>query len=61
MSYRIPIGPYHPALEEPYKLDLVCEGETVKEAVVKQVSHASDVAKNVTRSLKHSSKPANRK
>ena len=35
--------------------------ETVKEAVVKQVSHASDVAKNVTRSLKHSSKPANRK
>ena len=34
MSYRIPIGPYHPALEEPYKLDLVCEGETVKEAVL---------------------------
>ena len=34
---------------------------TVREAVVKQVSHASDVAKNVTRSLKHSSKPANRK
>ena len=29
MSYRIPIGPFHPALEEPYKLDLVCEGETV--------------------------------
>jgi ech hydrogenase subunit E len=34
MSYRIPIGPYHPALEEPYKLDLVCEGETVREAVL---------------------------
>ena len=32
MSYRIPIGPYHPALEEPYKLDLICEGETVREA-----------------------------
>ncbi len=32
MSYRIPIGPFHPALEEPYKLDLVCEGETVREA-----------------------------
>jgi ech hydrogenase subunit E len=32
MSYRIPIGPYHPALEEPYKLDLVCEGETVVDA-----------------------------
>ncbi len=30
MSYRIPIGPYHPALEEPYKLDLTCEGETVR-------------------------------
>jgi Ni,Fe-hydrogenase III large subunit len=32
MSYRIPIGPYHPALEEPYKLDLTCEGETVSDA-----------------------------
>jgi Ni,Fe-hydrogenase III large subunit len=32
MSYRIPIGPYHPGLEEPYKLDLLCEGETVKDA-----------------------------
>ena len=32
MSYRIPIGPYHPALEEPYKLDLTCEGETVRDA-----------------------------
>lgn len=35
MSYRIPIGPYHPALEEPYKLDLVCEGETILEAELK--------------------------
>jgi Ni,Fe-hydrogenase III large subunit len=32
VSYRIPIGPYHPALEEPYKLELVCEGETVRQA-----------------------------
>jgi Ni,Fe-hydrogenase III large subunit len=32
MSYRIPIGPYHPALEEPYKLELTCEGETVRDA-----------------------------
>lgn len=32
MSYRVPIGPYHPALEEPYKLDLLCEGETVRDA-----------------------------
>jgi Ni,Fe-hydrogenase III large subunit len=32
MSYQIPMGPYHPALEEPYKLDLVCDGETVQDA-----------------------------
>ena len=32
MSYRIPMGPYHPALEEPYKLDMICEGETVVDA-----------------------------
>jgi Ni,Fe-hydrogenase III large subunit len=29
MSYRIPIGPYHIALEEPYKIEVDCEGETV--------------------------------
>ena len=29
MSYEIPIGPYHVALEEPYKIDVRCEGETV--------------------------------
>ncbi|HVN20748.1 MAG TPA: nickel-dependent hydrogenase large subunit [Dongiaceae bacterium] len=32
MSYRIPIGPYHPALEEPYKVNLVCNGERVCDA-----------------------------
>jgi Ni,Fe-hydrogenase III large subunit len=32
MSYKIPMGPYHPALEEPYKLDMICEGETVRDA-----------------------------
>jgi Ni,Fe-hydrogenase III large subunit len=32
MSYKIPMGPYHPALEEPYKLDMICEGETVIDA-----------------------------
>jgi len=32
MSYEIPMGPYHPALEEPYKLDMVCTGETVTDA-----------------------------
>ncbi len=26
------MGPYHPALEEPYKLDLICTGETVSDA-----------------------------
>jgi hypothetical protein len=34
---------------------------TVKQALEKQFSHASDVAKNVTRSLKQPSKSANRK
>jgi Ni,Fe-hydrogenase III large subunit len=34
VSFRIPIGPYHPALEEPYKLELVCDGETVRDAVM---------------------------
>ena len=29
MSYRIPLGPYHIALEEPYKIELECEGERV--------------------------------
>jgi len=29
MSYSIPIGPYHIALEEPYKIELECEGENV--------------------------------
>jgi len=32
MSYRIPMGPYHPGLEEPYKLEMICEGETVRDA-----------------------------
>jgi len=25
----VPMGPYHPALEEPYKIDAICEGELV--------------------------------
>ncbi len=32
MPYTIPIGPYHPALEEPYKISLDCQGEAVKGA-----------------------------
>ena len=29
MSYMVPIGPYHLALEEPYKIEVHCDGETV--------------------------------
>ena len=32
MSYRIPMGPFHPGLEEPYKLEMICTGETVTDA-----------------------------
>ena len=35
MSYRVPIGPYHVALDEPYKVEVDCEGETITEAHVK--------------------------
>lgn len=31
MPYTIPIGPYHPALEEPYKLSVVCKGEIIQD------------------------------
>jgi ech hydrogenase subunit E len=31
MPYNIPIGPYHPALEEPYKITVACEGENVQD------------------------------
>lgn len=34
MTYRIPIGPYHLALEEPYKIELECQGETVVDAAL---------------------------
>lgn len=34
MSYTIPIGPYHPALEEPVHADLITEGEMIKDASV---------------------------
>ena len=30
MPYRIPVGPFHPALEEPYKLSVSCRGETIQ-------------------------------
>lgn len=31
MPFRVPIGPYHPALEEPYKLSIRCKGEIVED------------------------------
>ena len=34
MSYIIPIGPYHPALEEPVHARLIVEGELIKDAEV---------------------------
>ena len=34
MSYIIPIGPYHPALEEPIHAKLYTEGEIIKDAEV---------------------------
>jgi len=35
MSYRVPIGPYHVALDEPYKIEVDCEGETIVDAHIK--------------------------
>lgn len=34
MSYTIPIGPYHPSLEEPIHAKLYTEGEVIKDAEV---------------------------
>ena len=34
MAYTIPIGPYHPALEEPFKVKAACDGEVIRSAVV---------------------------
>ena len=34
MSYVVPIGPYHPALEEPIHAKLYTEGEVIKDAEV---------------------------
>ena len=30
MPYKIPVGPFHPALEEPYKLSVSCKGGTIQ-------------------------------
>src|SRR5271165_3190070 len=34
MPYTIPIGPFHPALEEPYKVNVKCVAETVQQVSV---------------------------
>ena len=34
MPYKIPVGPFHPALEEPYKLSVSCQGETIQGVTV---------------------------
>ncbi len=34
MSYVIPVGPYHPALEEPVHAKLITEGELIRDAEV---------------------------
>lgn len=34
MTYTIPLGPFHPALEEPYKVIVQCSGDTVKDVRV---------------------------
>jgi ech hydrogenase subunit E len=34
MPYTIPIGPYHPALEEPYKINVSCQGENVQDVSI---------------------------
>lgn len=34
MSPTIPMGPYHPALEEPYKISVECEGERVIDSTI---------------------------
>jgi ech hydrogenase subunit E len=35
VSYRIPLGPYHIALDEPYKIEVDCEGESIVNAHIK--------------------------
>lgn len=35
MSPIITMGPFHPALEEPYKIDVACEGEHVVDASIR--------------------------
>ncbi len=34
MSLNVPLGPFHPALEEPYKIEVACEGERITDATI---------------------------
>jgi Ni,Fe-hydrogenase III large subunit len=34
MSPMVPLGPFHPALEEPYKIEVTCTGETITNAEI---------------------------
>ncbi len=34
MSPKVPLGPFHPALEEPYKIEVTCTGETITDAEI---------------------------
>ena len=34
MPYSFPLGPYHPALEEPFKVKVQCKGEVIESATV---------------------------
>lgn len=34
MPYKLPLGPIHPAFEEPYKLTISCKGEVVEDVQV---------------------------
>ena len=34
MSTVVPMGPFHPALEEPYKIEVTCEGERITDAAI---------------------------
>ena len=34
MAYTFPLGPYHPALEEPFKVNVRCQGEIIESATI---------------------------
>jgi Ni,Fe-hydrogenase III large subunit len=34
MPYKLPIGPLHPAFEEPYKITLSCKGEVIEDVQI---------------------------